>query len=654
MCGIAGFVSANPPPGAEAVLRRMMSVIEHRGPDAHGIYTDTHAFLGHQRLSIVDLTTGQQPMTNEDRTCWVVYNGEIFNHAELRPVLEARGHRYTTRSDTEAILHAWEEYGQDSVTRFNGMFAYVVWDTRRRRLYCARDRHGIKPFYYYWDGKHFAFASEIKALLAFPFISAQCNEEALSEYLTFGYVSSEETLFHGIRKLMPAHYLELEWRDGRFEMSTAQYWETPLFKDPLRIDEEEAIRECRQRFEKAVESRLMSDVPLGVFLSGGVDSSAVTAVIRRQFSGTLKSFAVGYKEREYAELGWARQAATAIGTEHHEVVIGFDDYFGSLPKLVWHEDEPICFPASIPLYFVSELAAREVKVVLTGEGSDELFAGYERYRYHLINEHALKYYRFLPEALQRAIRSLVTKIPSLSLRRKLEHTFLFRTPDVDSLYLDNFYCGFPGSQLLDMARTPLLRHASPYRTFHSAWSVEPQQSTLSRLLFSDHKTYLIELLMKQDQMSMAASIESRVPFLDHTFVEFAMRLPDHLKLPSGGKHIFKKAVEDLLPRDIVYRPKMGFPTPLRKWLGEGRADFLHKYLCDPKGLVAEYLDVSKLTGILDRHRNGTEDATDRIWRLLNLQVWGDLFLTGRTVPWMGSEFSRSAVEQARVPQPAGS
>ncbi|MCC6590944.1 MAG: asparagine synthase (glutamine-hydrolyzing) [Bryobacterales bacterium] len=652
MCGIAGFVSTNSPPGAERILRRMGDVIAHRGPDDSGYYSDTHAFLAHRRLSIVDLSTGHQPMANEDRTKWVIYNGEIFNHAELRPELEARGHRYGSRADTEAILHGWEEYGPTTVTKFNGMFAFAAWDAKRRRLFCARDRHGIKPFYYYWDGKHFVFASEIKALLEFPEVPAICNESALAEHLTFGYVSSEETLFHGIQKLPPAHYLELEWRDGRFELSTNQYWETPLFADPMDIDEHEAVEECRRRFEKTVESRLMADVPLGVFLSGGVDSSAVTAVMRKHFSGPLKSFAVGYREQQYAELTWAEQVAKAIGTEHHEIVIGFDDYFGSLPKMVWHEDEPICFPASIPLYFVSELASREVKVVLTGEGSDELFAGYERYRYHLINEAALKAYRFVPGGLQGLVRGLVPKIPNLSLRRKLEHTFLFRTPDLDSLYLDNFYGGFPLAQVLDLATSPLIRHSSPYRSYHAFWSVQPQQSTLARLLFSDHKSYLIELLMKQDQMSMAASIESRVPFLDHTFVEFAMRLPDKLKLGKGGKRIFKKAVEDLLPKEIVYRTKMGFPTPLRQWLGEERSNFVRRYLCEPKGFLSQIMDLRKLQALMDRHERRQEDATDRIWRLVNLQVWGDLFLLNRTVPWMGGEFSRESTQQMKVAMPA--
>ncbi len=606
----------------------MADVIAHRGPDDFGYYTDDHAHLGHRRLSIVDLSTGHQPMANEDGTLHVVYNGEIFNHASLRPELEAAGHRYRTRSDTEAILHGYEQFGAASVTRFNGMFAYAIWDRVQRRLFCARDRHGIKPFYYWTDGRVFVFGSEIKALLEYPGVRAEVNEGVLAEYLTFGYVSSEETLFRGVRKLPPAHWLTVDCWDDGLEIKLGQYWETPLFPTPSKIDEKEAVAECRWRLEECVRSRLMADVPLGMFLSGGIDSSCIAAIMKRQFDGPVKTFSVGYQEAEFGELGWASQVARLIGTEHHEVVIGFNEFFGSLPRMVWHEDEPICFSSSIPLYYVSKLAAKHVKVVLTGEGSDEIFAGYERYRYHLINSRAAGVYSRLPAAARSAMRSLLDAVPSPDLRRKLQHTFLYRTPDVESMYLDNFYCGFPGGQLADMAKSDVLK-ASPYGSYLRYWASEPQQSLLARLLFADHKTYLVELLMKQDQMSMAASIESRVPFLDHTFVEFAMRLPDSMKLPSSGKYILKKAVEDLLPRGIVHRTKMGFPTPMKRWFGEERSGFLLDYLTDREGLLARYFDLGKLGELLGRHRRGAEDATFRIWRLLNLQVWGDVFITGR-------------------------
>ncbi len=392
MCGITGYISRVPAMWPESVLSRMTDTIHHRGPDAFGFYRDPQASLGHRRLSIIDLRSGQQPMTNEDGNLWITYNGEIFNHAELRPSLEAAGHRYQTRCDTETILHAYEQYGPDCVTRFRGMFAFAVWNKQSHTLFCARDRLGKKPLYYYWDGRLFVFASEIKAILAHPAVSPQFEESLLSEYLDFGYCSGEQTLFTGIRKLMPGHWLLLD-ESG---LAIRQYWDIPdAAPEPPRNDQS-WISECRSRLENAVRSRLMSDVPLGMFLSGGVDSSAIAALMKPMSTGPVKTFAVGYREEAYSELEYARQVAARIGTEHHEVVIGREEFFGALPDLIWHEDEPISWPSSVSLYFVSKLAARQVKVVLTGEGSDELFAGYARYHTYLVNRRLLSAYRFVP------------------------------------------------------------------------------------------------------------------------------------------------------------------------------------------------------------------------------------------------------------------
>jgi asparagine synthase (glutamine-hydrolysing) len=342
----------------------------------------------------------------------------------------------------------------------------------------------------------------------------------------------------------------------------------------------------------------------------------------------VKTFAVGYRETAYSELGYARQVADSIGTDHHEVTIGSDEFFEALPRLIWHEDEPIVWPSSVSLYFVSKLAAQQVKVVLTGEGSDELFAGYGRYRYYLLNSRWLGAYKLLPEFVRNAISSGIHDSPVLSgdLRRKLGHTLLGRGASLESLYLDNFYSAFAGPELV-----PLMKRggASPYASFLDYWN-QRAGSTLSRLLYADQKTYLVELLMKQDQMSMACSIESRVPFLDHPFVEFAARVPDHMKLRKGvGKYIVKKAAEDLISPEILYRKKMGFPTPIKQWLLEERGGAMVNNLLDRDGFIAEYLNLPVIEKLLDRHRGGTVDATDRIWRLLNLQLWGDLFFTGR-------------------------
>jgi asparagine synthase (glutamine-hydrolysing) len=633
MCGIAGFISLEPDPPRESTLRRMTSVLNHRGPDGDGHFIDGFAALGHRRLSIIDLGGGRQPMFNEDENLAIVYNGEIYNHASLRPELEKAGHRYRSHCDTETILHAWEQWGESSVERYRGMFAFAIWDRERRSLFCARDRLGIKPFYYFFNGKIFAFASEIKALLEHPAISADFDVENLPEYLTFGYTAGEITLFRGVRKLMPGHTLRISIE--RFSPVVRQYWDMPLTQAADHMSEPEKIAELRRRLEETVRLRLMSDVPLGMFLSGGVDSSAIAAIMRRMVDGPVKTFSVGYGERQYSELEYAREVASRIGTDHHEVTVGMDDFFGALPSLIWHEDEPIAWPSSVSLFFVSRLASEHVKVVLTGEGSDELFAGYGRYKYQLWNRKWAERWSFMPASIRRGVRAAIASSPLLraNIRRKLAHTFLGRTPDIPSLFLDNFYGAFTAeAQTGFLAEPSLASRFSPYSNYLSAWEKTSRLPYLERMLYADRKTYLVELLMKQDQMSMAASIESRVPFLDHHLVEWACGVPASLKLcENESKYILKKAVEDILPSDIVYRKKMGFPTPLKSWLLDPRADFIYRAIQAPGTLVAEYLDRGAVTALLSRHRSGLEDATDRIWNLYNLQTWGNIFLRGEPV-----------------------
>src|SRR5579872_4991751 len=397
MCGIAGFLNLDSSRSEDLpVLERMTTAIAHRGPDDSSFYSRPGVFLGHRRLSIVDLAGGLQPMSNETGRVWLIFNGEIFNHTDLRPPLEAAGHHYRTRSDSETILHAYEQYGAGCASRLRGMFAFAIWDEDTETLFCARDRLGIKPYYYFYDGKTFAFASEIKALLAHPAISAQFEDSLLPEHLAFGYVSSDHTLFRGIRKLMPGHHLTLRRRDGG-SPKIERYWDVAAPERQESRTDAEWISECRQRFEEAVRTRLMSDVPLGVFLSGGVDSSAIAAMVTRLTPGDrLKTFSVGYGEAEYSELGYARQVAELIGSDHREVVIGMEEFFDSLPNLVWHEDEPIAWPSSVSLYHVSALASKHVKVVLTGEGSDELFGGYARYQHFLWNQRWMARYGLVP------------------------------------------------------------------------------------------------------------------------------------------------------------------------------------------------------------------------------------------------------------------
>ena len=628
MCGISGVASLGLR-NARSTIERMTDIIAHRGPDGHGYYVDENAALGHRRLSIIDVAGGSQPMSNESGDQWLVYNGEIFNHAELRPELERAGHRYVTRCDSETIVHAFEQYGPACVERFRGMFAVAIYDRREPRLILVRDRLGIKPLYYFWDGRLFAFASEIKALLEHPEIGARLESSLLPEYLAFGYTNSDQTLFAGIRKLMPGHHLTLSLGDAP-RLDIRQYWDVPRPSQFEQRSDADYIKECRARLEETVQMRLMSDVPLGMFLSGGVDSSAIAALMKRMVSSPVQSFSVGYREAAYSELGYARQVADAIQTDHHEVTLGMEEFFNALPKMVWHEDEPIAWPSSVSLYFVSKLAAHDVKVVLTGEGSDELFGGYERYGHYLFNARGLSAYRAVPAPLRKMVRDGIaaTTLLNASSRRKLRHTFLGREDNYESLQLDNFYCAFSAEEQRTLFGAHPPEPSAIYGNYLKYWHSDG--SVLGNMLYADMKTYLVELLMKQDQMSMACSLESRVPFLDHPFVEFAASVPPELKIRNGErKYIFKKAVEDLLPHDIVYRKKMGFPTPLRSWLLEDRAAPLYAMLRAPDGLIAEHLDMDAVDALLTRHQSGVEDATDRIWRLLNLQLWGDAFLSGK-------------------------
>jgi len=628
MCGIAGFVTLDGHSQARETLRRMTDVIAHRGPDDAGHYFDGPAALGHRRLSIVDLAGGHQPMPNETESHWVIYNGEIFNHAAVRPELERAGHRYRNHSDTETLLHAYEEWGPKSLERYRGMFAFAIWDRERQTLFAARDRLGIKPFYYVWDGRKLVFASEIKALFEFPGISPEFRDEALEEYLAFGYLSGEDTMFRGVKRLMPGHWMRLDTRTGKLEIE--RYWDVPEAKPESGKSDADWIAECRARLEETVKMRLMSDVPLGSFLSGGADSSAITALMQRTMGRDLNTFSVGYAEEKYSELSFAAEVAKHLGTTHREVKVSRDDFFGVLPRMIWHEDEPIVWPSSVSLHFVSKLAAQHVKVVLTGEGADEMFGGYERYAWTRMNLEWGAAWGAMPGFVRGGVRSLIATSPLLSgdLRRKLGHTFLGRDRNVESLHLDNFYAAFGADQIARMRAGA--NRESIYASYRRYWDAREGSSLLSRMLYADQKTYLAELLMKQDQMSMSVSIESRVPFLDHTFVEFSTRVPDNLKIRGRvQKYIVKEAVKDLIPNDILFRKKMGFPTPLKAWLAAPEAREIVDPLTEAGSFIANYVDRGEVTRLVEAHRAGREDATDRLWRLLNLEIWGDLFFTGK-------------------------
>jgi asparagine synthase (glutamine-hydrolysing) len=646
MCGICGiFFSDRDWRVQTDILAGMNRRIAHRGPDDDGFFVEENVGLAMRRLSIIDVKSGHQPLANENQDVWIVYNGEIYNHAALRAELEAKGHHYRTRSDTETIVHLYEEYGRDCVKHLRGMFAFAIWDRRKRVLLAARDRLGIKPFYYRWDGKAFLFGSEIKTILAYPDITAEFNRGTLAEYLAFGYITGEETMFAGIRKLMPGHTLELsEGGEPRIE----RYWDLTTHVDSLSRGQEYYVKNYRSLLEDAVKSHLMSDVPLGMFLSGGLDSSAVAALATKIRRDQIKTFAVGYGEEAFSELGYAREVANHIRSDHHEVRLSREEFFESLPKLIWHEDEPIVWPSSVSLYFVAKLAREHVTVVLTGEGSDETLAGYTRYAWTLLNSRMDRAYRSITtRGMRGLVRKMVQASPlSASLHRKLDHTFLVRDGNSwPSFYYDNFFSAFPMSEQADLLTSDALAAAGDaYAGSMAAWE-RSGGDLLHRLLYADINSYLIELLMKQDQMSMAASIESRVPFLDHPLVEFTARIPaQHSIEGMAGKFVLKQAVEDLLPKSIIYRPKMGFPTPWEYWLAGPQLDELERMLLEPRSLERGLFRADAVKHLFVEHRKKVRDHGNRIWRLMNLEVWMRVALDGEAAESVGAQLcGRAAV-----------
>jgi asparagine synthase (glutamine-hydrolysing) len=646
MCGIAGIVAVDRlDQDAPSRATRMRDVVTHRGPDEAGLHCDAHAALAHRRLSIVDLSTGQQPLSNEDGSVWIVFNGEIYNHADVRAELEAHGHVYRTKSDTETIVHAYEQWGETCVDRFRGMFAFAIWDAPKRRLLLVRDRLGIKPLYWGRTKDALLFGSEIKAILASQLIEPEPNYAVLPEVLSTRYTSGEATLFTGIRKLLPGHLLVFEHGD----ITIRQYWDLPRRDRPaeslaLQGDERSAslsgerdvVGRFRELLEESVRLRLMSDVPLGMFLSGGIDSSAIAALMARMIDRPLQTFSVAFKDRAFNELEYAREVARAIHADSHEIVIDDRDFFGALPKLVWHEDEPIAHPSSVPLYFVSALARQHVTVVLTGEGSDELLAGYGKYPRVALNWKAGTIYeRMVPNALRASIaRGVVPRLPG-RLARYARRSFLAMDRSPESMFFDNFASIRLGDQLQLLApdlRTAATRAAAygPSLAYFNA--LNGASTFLDRLLYADIKTYLVELLMKQDQMSMAASIESRVPFLDHKLVEYAARLPDAWKLQGWTtKRVLREAMKGLLPESILNRPKMGFPVPFASWTRAAWNGVARDILLDRRARQRGILEPRAVDQLLRAHADGRTDGGDRIWTLLNLELWHRTFIDGEGV-----------------------
>jgi len=610
----------------------MRDVIRHRGPDDDGLFIDGRVGLGHRRLSIVDVAAGHQPMTNEDRSLHITYNGEIYNHADFRATLEAAGHVYQTHCDTETILHLYEEHGEKCVDYLRGMFAFAIWDQHRQELFIARDRLGVKPLYYVHsdDGSLF-FGSEIKTLLAAGAVKPDLNYESLPDYLANHATSGEETLFRGVKRLLPGH--TLTWKDGALAVN--QYWDVSFAKGEENRSEKQYIAEWYELFRTSVRLRLMADVPLGMFLSGGIDSSAIAAVMSQLVSDPIKTFSVAFEEREANELEYARLVARTFKTDHSEILVTPEQFFAELPKLVWHEDEPLAHPSSVALYFVSRLASEHVKVVLTGEGSDELLAGYARYRKTILNlAIGSRYHALTPSGMKNSVRSRIEKLGLGSkVRQKLMRSFLVLEPDIESIYFDNFAV-FPRAmqpRLLSDETKDRVGDIQPYVAIKNALNGSDAESLLDRLLYADIKTYLHELLMKQDQMSMATSVESRVPFLDHKLVEFSTRLPTRLKLRGWTtKYVLRQSMKGVLPQQILSRSKMGFPVPIGSWFRSTYRGVVDEYILSDRALQRGIFSADFVRDLVRRHQELGENHSERLWALINFEIWQRQFFDGES------------------------
>jgi len=592
----------------------MTRAMTHRGPDAEGYFVRDHVALGHRRLKIIDLEGGKQPLFNEDETIVVVFNGEIFNFQKIKTELEAKGHRFRTHSDTEVIVHAYEEYGDACPTHFRGMFAFALYDLARDRLLLARDRLGIKPLYYHLDGERLLFASEVKPILGALQGKASVESGLIDFYVSLGYVPGERTLFKGIRRLPPGHVLVYE--RGRKTMS--RYWDIAEIP-PLDISFEEAGERLELLLLESVRLRLISDVPLGAFLSGGLDSSTVVAYMSQMVNEPVKTFSVGYRDDPASsELGYARVVAKAFGTEHHEFILESGDFFDSMDLLLEHSEEPIVESAAVALYQLSKLAREHVTVILSGEGGDEILAGYPLYQImpKVDRLHALA--RLLPATLRRWVAERVIGSEKalkywdwigLPLRRR----YWGISNDVTTSLKQRMYCAEFQAEV----------GAEVGEYFETLFGALEQGSALRRMSYVDLKTWLPDdLLLKADKMTMACSLELRVPMLDHHLLEFATALPDHLRLNgTQGKYLLKKIMERRLPREIIYRKKRGFPVPIAVWFRGPLYARVREILLDPRTLSRGYFRPQYIRRVLERHRAGAEDLSRRIFALLALELW---------------------------------
>jgi asparagine synthase (glutamine-hydrolysing) len=626
MCGIVGVVNLDGARADADLLARMNEAIRHRGPDEEGTYLEGHVGLAMRRLAIIDLAGGQQPIANEDRTCWIVFNGEIYNYRELKKRLEDLGHTFRTDSDTEAIVHAYEEFGADCPKHLRGMFAFAVWDARRQELFLARDRVGKKPLLYAKTPRAFVFGSEFTALLPHPSVSRDVDREAVHHYLSFMCVPAPMTAYRSIRKLEPGHSLTLT-RDG--ELKAERYWQ-PDFTRKIKITEEEAGERALALLREAVRVRLMSEVPLGAFLSGGVDSSAVVTLMAEESDKPVKTFSIGFDEQDFSELHHARRVAERVGADHHEFVVR-PDALEVLPTLVEHYGEPYADSSAIPTYYVSRETRRHVTVALNGDGGDECFAGYERYAAMRLSER----YRKLPAVLrERVIRQAVGLLPASELRRGRVRSLkrFLRAASLPPLERYLRWVSVFDAQAKDELYTAEFRRETAEHgagQWLAPWFARANGAgVVDAALLADTMTYLPnDLLVKVDIASMAVSLEARSPFLDQHVIEFAASLPEGLKLRRlTTKYLLKKALRGLLPRENLTRGKMGFGVPVGHWLRGPLQGFLRENILSEKASRRGLFRAEAVRRLVEQHARGALDLGNQLWTLLMLELWFQRFI----------------------------
>ncbi len=622
MCGLCGQLNFSGAAVRPETIQAMMASIRHRGPDSQGLVVRGPVGLGHLRLSIIDLSeAGSQPMVSADGSKWMVFNGEIYNYAELRRELEQKGETFRSSSDTEVLVRLYERMGPACLEKLQGMFAFAVWDESQRTLFLARDRIGIKPLYYYLDDRILVFASEIKAILQCPAVPRQVNPEGLITYFTFGHSIAPGTMYAGIQKLLPGHYLTC--RDRRAEL--CKYWD--LTDAPgSHATEREAAAQIRNLLESAVNSHMVSDVPVGAFLSGGIDSSAVVALMSRASSQPVKTFSIGFDVGGYYnELDDARLIAKLFGTDHYEKTVTGRDVEALIQRLVYHYDEPFFDAANLPTLIVSEFARQHVKVVLSGEGGDEVFGGYRRYCAQM----ASRYFQALLAFLRAgALKKCVPPTPRL----RRVHKVLATMPIADEAVRYGTWLALftedAKAELFEAGLRPLLQKFDGYGSFREYYNRFPGWDTVNRMLYTDLKLWLTDTyLEKLDKAAMAVSLEGRVPFLDHRLVEYVFRLPGRYKVKGRStKYLLKKSLEGLLPNSTLYKSKHGFAVPVDEWFRGRLKIFLADVLFDGSSHRSGHLNPAQLQKIFRQHTSGERDFGIQLWALLNFELWYRQFM----------------------------